>query len=270
MQFTVIKLDVEEGIATITLADPATMNGLSIQMLRELAQALAQIRERADVYAVILTGTGKAFCSGANLTEGTGRVGNDASYGDAVGNMMENHHNPLVMALRNLPVPIVAAVNGAAAGAGMGLALAADIVIAGHSAFFQAPFLPRLGLLPDMGTSWLLPRHLGRARSMGLMLLGDRLPAQHAADWGLIWECVDDDRLMPHARETGLRLASGPSHAVTEARAALDVSETQCLEWQLDYERKRQRHLATLPSLAEGVRAFFEKRAPVFKKTGEA
>jgi len=264
MQFETILLEQADEIAVLTFNQPASRNGLTAKLQSEVLVALDRVARQGDARALILTGAGQAFCSGADL----GRLdeGAGASLGDTVAKLMEDSSNPLIMALHNLPVPVVAAVNGAAAGAGVGIALAADIVICARSAFFLTPFLPRLGLVPDMGTTYFLPQRVGRARAMGLMLLGDRLPADKAAQWGLVWSCVEDDALMHEARQTAARLAKAPSHAVTEARRALDNAASQDLAAQLDYEKERQRELLDLPSFREGVQAFFEKREPVFRR----
>jgi 2-(1,2-epoxy-1,2-dihydrophenyl)acetyl-CoA isomerase len=266
MGFNEISLEVSDSIATLTLACPRTLNGLSVTMTEEFLSALRQIQQRTDVDALIVTGTGKAFCAGANLAELQSDIENQRSLGEVVEKAIIDRGNPLILALQNFPRPVIAAVNGVAAGGGMGLALAADIVIAGRSAYFQAPFLPRLGIVPDMGSSWFLPRNLGRGRAMGLILLGERLSAATAADWGLIWSCVEDEKLMKEARKIASRLGNAPSHTALEARHAVAKGITQGLEPQLDYERIRQRQLGDLPSLAEGIDAFMEKREPMFKR----
>jgi len=265
MQFDTILLEQEDDIAVLKLNQPATRNGLTGQLQTEMMEALDHVAQRDDVRALILTGTGKAFCSGADLgwLDGTA----PGSLGKMVAKVMEETSNPLILALQNLPVPVISAINGATAGAGLGIALAADIAIAGRSAFFVSTFLPRLGAVPDMGTTLFLPQRIGRARSMGMMLLGERLPAEKAAEWGLIWSCVDDDALMDEARRIAHRLANTPSHAVTEARQALDKAAVQDIAAQLEYEKERQRELLDLPSFREGVQAFFEKREPVFRRT---
>ncbi|WP_420473603.1 enoyl-CoA hydratase-related protein [Noviherbaspirillum sp. ST9] len=264
MTYETILLEQDNDIAVLTFNQPVSRNGLTAQLQTEVLDALDHLAQQDEVRALILTGAGKAFCSGADL--GRLDASGGASLGDSVAKVMDELSNPLILALQSLPIPVVAAVNGAAAGAGMGIALAADIVIAGRSAFFLSPFLPRLGIVPDMGTTWFLPQRVGRARAMGLMLLGDRLPADKAAEWGLIWACVDDAILMEEARRIAQSLANAPSHAVIEARRALDKAASQDLATQLDYEKGRQRELLDLPSFREGVQAFFEKREPVFRR----
>lgn len=265
MQAQLVQVDVSAGIATIKLDDPASRNGLSVPMQQQLLDALAGLAGRGDVGALVLTGAGKAFCAGANLT-GMDQGADGMSVGQRGADLLEQLANPLIMALQALPMPVLCAVNGAAAGAGMSVALACDIVLAGRSAFFLAPFLPRLGILPDLGATWLLPHMAGRARSLGIMLLGERLAAQQACDWGLIWAVVDDDQLLQHARATALRLARAPAHSALEARRALAAAATNSLAEQLNYEVQRQRDLLDRPAFAEGVRAFFEKREPVFAR----
>ena len=256
MPYELIGLDFDDGIATLTLNDPSSRNGLCAAMLQEILAALAQLARRGDVRALVLTGAGKAFCSGANLGQ---------AEGDGA-DVLEQMANPMILALQALPMPVVAAVNGSAAGAGMSLALAADVAIAARSAFFLAPFLPRLGILPDMGASWFLPHLVGRARTMGMILLGDRLPAERAAQWGLVWECVDDAQLMARARELAHQLGRAPAHSAPEARRAVDAAFANELASQLEYETERQRALIDTPAFAEGLAAFLEKREPVFSR----
>ncbi|RJF95758.1 enoyl-CoA hydratase-related protein [Noviherbaspirillum saxi] len=266
MDFELILVEVTDGLAVLTLNQPAIHNGLDEHVCLEIMTALDQLILRDDVRALILTGAGKSFCAGAKLGDPAKLAGSDASFGQRGAQMMEERYNAVVLALQRFPFPIVAALNGAAAGAGISLALAADIVLAARSAYLLAPFLPRLGLVPDMGATWYLPQHVGRARAMGLMLLGDRLPAEKAVDWGLIWSCVDDEALMHEARSIAHRLAKAPAHSALESRRALDTAAEQSLAAQLDYEKERQRELLDLPSFQEGLQAFLEKREPIFKR----
>lgn len=265
MQYEKITLEIADGIATLTLNDPGTMNALSIPLQQELRQALAAIRNDASVRALILTGTERAFSSGADLSSMQGGGVAGETLGQSVGRMMRELSNPLILDLQQLPVPVVAAVNGAAAGAGVSLALAADVVVAGRSAYFLLTFLPRLGLIPDLGATWQLPRLVGQARAMGLALLGERLTAEQAVEWGLIWACVDDADLLDEAQALATRLASAPRHAVQEARMAYAAADSNGLQEQLVYEAERQEQLADSEDFQEGVRAFLEKRQPKFK-----
>ena len=264
MSFATINVDVSGHVATLTLNHPGSRNSLSEATLRELIEALDRLRAHDEVRALILTGAGQAFCSGADLGKMDAVDVDGMSLGKRAAATMDAVANPLILALQQFPLPVVAAVNGVAAGGGLALALAADIVIAARSAYFLTPFLPRLGIVPDMGATWFLPRLVGRARSLGLLLLGDRLPAEKAQEWGLIWACVDDAELMDEARNIAGRLAQAPPHSALEARRALDAADGQGLGAQLGYERDRQRELLDAPAFREGVKAFFEKRAPVF------
>lgn len=259
-------LEVADGIATVTLNDAPSRNSLSLAMHQQLLATLTYLSRREDVAALILTGAGPAFCSGADLGKLDDPADPHATLGQRGARLMAQYSNPLILAVQALPFPVVAAVNGAAAGAGMSLALAADIVIAARSAFFIAPFLPRLGILPDLGASWFLPRLAGRARTMGMVLLGERLAAETAQQWGLVWACVDDADLMAQARKLAQQLAHAPAHSAPEARRALAAADANDLPAQLAYETARQRVLLDLPSMNEGVSAFFDKRAPVFER----
>lgn len=254
-----------DGVATLTMQHPRKPNSLSLDFQRALLAELARLREDRAVRALVLTGAGKAFCVGADLEAMRRPEPGDPSLGESTAAWMAELTNPIVMALRDMPVPVLCAVNGAAAGAGAGLALAADIVLMARSAYFYLPFIPRLGIVPDMGTTWFLPRGIGRARAMGLTLLGDRLPAEQAVQWGLAWACCDDEHLQGDAAALARRLAALPPGGALEARAAYDASERNDLARQLDYERGRQRELLDREAFGEGVRAFLEKRELLFK-----
>jgi len=254
-----------DGIATLTLNLPHKLNPIAKDLQVELRDALERIRDDRTVRAVILTGAGKAFCVGADLSAMAPPGEAGQTLGDQTAEWMQKLSNPLIETLRTLPVPVVAAVNGPAAGAGVGLALAADVTIAARSAYFYLPFLPKLGIVPDLGCTWAIPRRAGRARAMGMALLDERLSAGRAVQWGLIWACADDEQLMDEARAIAQRLARLPAHAVLEAREAFDASEHHTLKEQLHYESERQRALIDRPSFREGVSAFLQKRPPVFE-----
>lgn len=267
-----VLFDVSKGIATLTLNVTARMNPLTPDLLAGALAALDHVHADASIRVLVITAKGKGFCVGADLAAmGTaGNAGNEETQtgaltlGDQVAALMDAGGNPLVLGLRELPVPVVCAVNGAVAGGGVGLALAADIVVAARSAYFYLPFVPALGLVPDMGSAWFLPRAIGRARSIGLTLLGDRLSAEQAAQWGLIWACVDDGNLADEVASIAARLAALPTHAATETRTLYQAAETNTLVDQLAYERDRQRELINGACFAEGVLAFGDKRRPVF------
>lgn len=255
-------------IALIVLQDSARMNPLGRPLQLRLRELLAEVREDTSLRALVLTAEGRGFCVGADLSTMGGAQGGAQADGRTLGEQtadnMQQLSNRLILDLQQLPVPVVCAINGAAAGAGVGLALAGDVALAARSSYFYLPFLPRLGIVPDLGTTWFIERRLGRARALGLSLLGDRLGAQQAADWGLVWACVDDEALREQALATAARLARLPAGAVLEARRALDHAAAATLEQQLHYEAERQRELVGAPAFMEGVQAFVQKREPVF------
>lgn len=255
-------------IALIVLQDSARMNPLGRTLQLRLRELLAEVREDTSLRALVLTAEGRGFCVGADLSSMDGAQGGAQADGRTLGEQtadnMQQLSNRLILDLQQLPVPVVCAINGAAAGAGVGLALAGDVALAARSSYFYLPFLPRLGIVPDLGTTWFIERRLGRARALGLSLLGDRLGAQQAADWGLVWACVDDEALREQALATAARLARLPAGAVLEARRALDHAAAATLEQQLHYEAERQRELVGAPAFMEGVQAFVQKREPVF------
>lgn len=244
----------EGGVAALTLNRPGALNALSRSLLEELHAAFAEIRRDRSVRAVLLAGAGKAFCAGADLSS--------SEPSDA--RLLDDLMNPLILAIRACPVPVICAAHGAIAGGGAGLALAADVVIAARTAYFYIPQMSKLGLLPDLGLTWFLPHRLGEARAAALMLLGERLGAAQAVEWGLIWRCCDDPQLADEALAIARRLANGPSHAATEMRGALDAAQTNDLSAQLDLEARRQRVLGANEAFREGVQAFREKREPRF------
>jgi len=257
-----ILLERQGDVAWLRLNIPQRLNPLAQPLQVALRAQLAALREDRSVCALVITGVGKAFCVGADL--GAMRPPSDKSLGEQTADTMQALSNRLIEDLRSLPFPVVSAVNGPCAGAGVGVALAADIVVAAQSAYFYLPFMPRLGIVPDLGSTWFLQRSAGRARAVGLSLLGERLPAQQALDWGLIWACVPDDQLAAQAQALALRLAQLPAHAAQEIRRTYDHAEGATLPEQLHYEASRQRELIDRPEFAEGVRAFLEKREPKF------
>lgn len=262
-----VLFQVDDGVAVVTLNESERMNPLTEALQAGLLDAIARVHQDRSIRSVLLTANGRGFCAGADLKDFSRRAGElpaGDSLGRYVGRMMNDSGNPIVYGLRNLPVPLVCAVNGAAAGGGAGIALAGDMVVAARAAFFSLPFVPALGIVPDMGSSWALPRAIGRARSLGLALTGEKLTAEKAAEWGLIWGCVDDDQLQPEAMRLARQLAALPGHSIAETRALLDAAEVNTLEQQMDLERVRQTALIDGESFAEGVRAFMERRKPVF------
>jgi 2-(1,2-epoxy-1,2-dihydrophenyl)acetyl-CoA isomerase len=259
-----VRLEARDGgLAVLWMNQPEKLNPISLEVQQGLRERLARVREDRSVRALILTGSGRAFCVGADLTTIAEGVAGE-TLGQRTSRMMTTLTNPLVRDLRELPVPVLAAVNGPAAGAGVGLALAADVVLMARSAYFYLPFLPKLGIVPDAGSSWFLERLAGRARATGLALLGDRLDAERAVQWGLAWACVDDAALLDEALVLARRLAALPAQAALEARNAFDAAGRNDLPAQLAYEAARQRELCDRPDFVEGVAAFREKRSPRF------
>src|SRR5438046_790073 len=247
------------GYRRITLNRPERLNALTVEMAAALAAALDDAVADKTCRAILLTGAGRGFCAGQDLTEIIG-----ASPADL--DRLLAHYHPLVLRLRASPIPIVCAVNGVAAGAGANLALACDIVLAARSASFVQAFA-RIGLIPDCGGTWFLPRLIGNARARALAMLAEPLPAATAAEWGLIWRMVEDDRLMDEAQALAARLASQASTALALTKRALDASGSNTLDRQLDLEGEWQLEAGSSPDHAEGVRGFLDKRAPVFGQT---
>lgn len=263
---SVLLESLEAGVLTLTLNRPDRMNAFNVALHEALASAIRRAAASEACRAVLLTGAGKGFCAGQDLSEravapGEGRPD--------LGESIEKRYNPLIRALRGLPKPVLCAVNGAAAGAGANVALACDIVLAAKSAKFLQAFA-RIGLVPDSGGTWFLPRLVGDARARALMMLADPIGAEQAEAWGLIYRAVDDDQLMGAAREIATRLAAGPTHALGLMKRAFAASSVNSLDAQLDLERDLQRQAGAADEYVEGVRAFLEKRPPNFaaKKAG--
>lgn len=257
-----VLLERQGSVATLTLNDPARLNMLTLAMVNAALAEVQRVAADASIRVLVLRAAGRVFCAGADLAA----LSDAATAPALINEMMAEGGNPLVLALRGLPVPVLAIVQGAAAGGGVGLALAADVVVAAQSASFALPFVPMLGLVPDMGAAWRMQRVLGEARTAALSLLGERLSAEQAAQWGLIWACVDDAALEAEAARLTERLAALPAHGIVEVRALLDEARRRELPSQLDYERQRQQALAAGPAFAEGVQAFLHKRRPDFHR----
>lgn len=262
--FETIRYEVADRVATLTLNRPDRLNSFNDQMHREVREALAQVAAgRADgsVRVLVITGAGRGFCAGQDLSDRNVSVGTEAP---DLGASIEKNYKPLVTTLRNLDLPVIAAVNGVAAGAGANVALACDLVFAARSASFIQSFA-KLGLVPDTGGSWILPRLAGPARALGLALLGDKLPAEQAEQWGLIWKCVDDDALQATVQQVAAALANGPTFGYAQTKKAIWASSTNDFDTQLDLERDAMRACGRSHDYREGVAAFMEKRAPQFK-----
>lgn len=255
--YRTIRLHIAERVAELTLDRPAALNALTLEMANELQHAVKHVAADPDARALLLTGAGRGFCSGADL-------GGDAA-GEAVdvGASLEAHFNPMLETLLAMQKPFIVAVNGPAVGAGFSLALAADLTLAARSAYFVQAFV-KVGLVPDLGSTWLLPRHIGRARAMALMMLGETLPAETAKEWGMIYDVVEDDELLTAARNLAGRLAQGPTRSYALLREAVKKGLESDLTQALARERSNQRVAGFTQDFAEGARAFLERRAPVF------
>lgn len=264
MKTTYHRIERDGPVVVMTLSNGERMNPLAVPMQAGLLDELRRLGDDPAVRCLVLTGEGRGFCAGADLSSMRQAPNDSRTLGESTAEWMDRLTNQIVVTMRHLPFPVVSAVNGACAGAGVGLALSADIVLAARSAYFYLPFMPKLGIVPDMGTTWFYEHLLGRARATALTLLGERLSAEQAAAWGLIWASVDDAQLQATAISMAARLARLPLHAARETRAASENARSSTLAEQLEYERNRQRELLDAPDFREGVLAFLEKREPEF------
>jgi 2-(1,2-epoxy-1,2-dihydrophenyl)acetyl-CoA isomerase len=250
------------AVRTLTLNRPASLNAFTGAMHDELRAALGAAAEDRTVRCLVLTGAGRGFCAGQDLADPAVAPRADGSLAD-VGDAIERYYKPLALAIRSMPAPVIAAVNGVAAGAGANIALGCDFVIAARSASFIQAF-SKIGLVPDAGGSWLLPRLVGRARALGLAMTGDKLPAEQAERIGLIWQCVDDAGLADAVQSLADKLAALPTAALAATREAIDAAEHLSYADALDHEGQWQRRLGRAHDYQEGVAAFMARRAPSF------
>lgn len=258
MGYSKITLERQGAVAVLTLNDPATRNSLSWDLCREMGEALDQL---GDARALVITGAGKGFCSGGNMASDTPE---GMGFGDMIAKGLEDAVNPMLRKLAALKIPVVAAVNGAAAGAGAPLALHADFVIAGESAFFYFAFA-NVGLAVDAGASWILPRMVGLARATEALMLVERIPAAKALEWGMIYKVAADDALLGEAMALATRLAAGPTVSYGAIRQAIHAAASSTYENALLIEEDAQRTSGNAKDCAEAVQAFLEKRPPVFR-----
>ena len=262
MAYNNILMEFRDGIVRLTLNRPDKMNSFNAAMQAELRDALDRVQADLSARVLVLTGAGRGFCAGQDLADADVRFIPGEMPPD-LGDVVERQYKPLVMRLAQLRVPTVAAVNGVAAGAGASLALACDMVIATQSASFILPFA-KIGLVPDTACSWLVPQRLGHARAMGLAMTGQKLPADKAAQWGLIWESVADDAFAAAVTAAATQLASMPTKALVRTRQAMLAAHTHSLEQQLSFEALMMRELGHSADYVEGVSAFLEKRPAKF------
>jgi len=261
MTYENILFSIDAGIARLTLNRPDRLNSFNDAMHAEVRDALERVKAQASTRVLLLTGAGRGFCAGQDLSDRAVAPGSAAV---DLGASIERNYKPLILGLRALPLPVVCAVNGVAAGAGANLALACDLVLAAKSASFIQAFC-KIGLVPDSGGTYFLPRLVGTARAMGLALLGDKLTAEQAAQWGLIWQCVDDAELPAVVDRLLAQLAQASTRGLAAIKQAIQASAANTLAAQLDLERDLQRALGAGDDYREGVAAFVEKRPPRFK-----
>ena len=252
-----------DGVATLTINRPGQLNALHVGVISELIEAVDRVRDAGTARALLLTGAGRAFCSGADLAGGGAGGGGRSSGPVDAGKVLETHFNPLLERLFALPMPFITAVNGPAAGAGCSFALAGDIVIAGQSAYFLQAFV-NIGLVPDVGSTWMLPRLVGRARAQAMMMLGEKVSAATALDWGMIYKVVEDGDLMETAQALAAKLAKGPTRSYALIRQGIRDCLDKSLTEALMTERRNQLQAGRSPDFAEGVAAFLQKRPAVF------
>ncbi len=259
MSYNDLILEFDGAVAIITLNRPEKLNSFTHAMHGELRSAFDEI-EAGKIRAMVITGAGRGFCAGQDLGDKTFEINDDFDAGDS----LEQNYNPLIKRIINMPFPVIAAVNGVAAGAGANIALACDIVLAARSAKFIQAFA-KIGLIPDAGGTWTLPRQVGLARAKGLAMLAEPLSAQKAMDWGLIWDVIDDDDLLGDAIILAKRLASQPTKAFAAIKQAMHAATSNDMAAQLELEKKLQSAASQSHDFREGVAAFMEKREPVFK-----
>ncbi len=262
----VLKIEnLDEGVSILTLNRPEVLNSLNKELIDSLLEAFNEIYEDNSIRSVILTGEGRGFCSGADLAGGGWPHDPKWSPGESTANAMEIGFNPLVRKIVNCPKPVVNAINGISAGGGVGLALCGDLIIASESAKFKLVFGPQLGIISDVGASWLIPNLLGRARANGMALLGEDVDSSQALNWGLVWKVVSDNDLKEKAIEYAKKLADGSITGLKAIVKAHDNALMSTLDEQLDYERDTQRVLCDGEVFKEGVTAFIQKRKPNFR-----
>ncbi|MEI1685264.1 2-(1,2-epoxy-1,2-dihydrophenyl)acetyl-CoA isomerase PaaG [Acinetobacter baumannii] len=261
MDYQNIITEEKNGVGYLTFNRPKALNSFNVDMHREVAEVLNQWTKNPDVRCVVISGEGRGFCAGQDLGD---RVVDPNAEAPDLGYSIETYYNPLIKTIVNMPKPVICAVNGVAAGAGANIALACDLVIAAKSANFVQAFC-RLGLVPDSAGTWFLPRAVGHARAMGLTLLGDKLPAETAKEWGMIWDVVEDAELKTKVTKLAERLAKQPTFGLSLIKKAIHQSSNNTFDEQMLLERDLQRIAGRSEDYREGVQAFMNKREPNFK-----
>ena len=263
MSYDNIAFNIDQGVAQLTLNRPDSLNSFTTAMHGEVREALTQAAQDSGVRAVLITGKGRGFCAGQDLSDRAVAPGKDGEIPD-LGYSIETYYNPLIRLITSMEKPVICAVNGVAAGAGANIALACDIVIAARSASFIESFA-KLGLIPDSGGTWILPRLVGMARAKGLAMLGPRIKAEQAEAWGMVWQCVDDEELMPAALGLAQQMATQPTLGFAYTKKAFALSATYSLDEQLEVEKELMYTAGRTHDYQEGVAAFLEKRQATFK-----
>ncbi len=266
MSAVIEKKQMKNGVLILTMNRPHVLNAMNKDLIVGLLDTFKEIEKEKESRVVVLTGKGKGFCSGADLANGGWELERELTRGEAGARRIDKVFNPLVRLIASIDKPIITAINGLAAGGGVGLALAGDLVVASESARFKLVFGPNLGIIPDVGASWFLPNMVGRARANGIAMLGDDLSATDAKDWGLIWDCFPENQFMEKTIELADRLADGAIKGLKEISKAHSNALVNSLDQHLDYERDIQKTLVDRPEFKEGVSAFLEKRKPNFRK----
>lgn len=263
MSFSTITYQIDQGVAVLTLNRPTSLNSFNSQMHDEVREAMKDARDNNAVRCLVITGTGRGFCAGQDLSDRAVKVSDEAP---DLGESVEKNYNPLIRNIMTMEKPVLCAVNGVAAGAGASIALACDIVIAAKSAKFIQAFC-KIGLVPDSGGTFNLVRSLGLPRAKALALLGDKLSAEQAQNWGMIWQCVEDESLMDETMTLALHLATQPTKGLAKIKELMNNSFSTPMHQQLELEKYAMRELGRTSDYREGVSAFMEKRQPTF--TGE-
>lgn len=258
--YKTLEFEINDGAAILTLNRPDRLNSFTIEMHEEMQNALTRIETDKSIRALLLTGAGRGFCAGQDLNDRSVAPGSEPV---DLGHACETYWNPMVRRLSEMPIPVICAVNGVAAGAGANVALACDIVLAAKSAKFIQSFA-NIGLIPDSGGTWVLPRLIGQARALAITLTGEPIKAEKAENWGMIYKAVDDEALLEDATALAKRLAKGPTKGLAETKKRIRLSAQNTLTEELDHERDAMRMLGNSSDYAEGVASFLEKRTPTF------